>query len=67
MLRRRNCIFNDDLQKEFKFITLDKLCSDGTKVVCQYCNVHFTVARGGGSDVNMYVARKITVLKRLWL
>jgi hypothetical protein len=50
MSKRRNCSFND--QKEFKFIKLDKLCSDGTKVVCQHCNVHFSAAHRGRSDIN---------------
>jgi hypothetical protein len=52
MSKRQNCSFNDDLRKEFKFIKLDKLCSDGTKLVCQHINVHFSVAHGGRSDIN---------------
>jgi hypothetical protein len=55
MSKRRNCSFNDDLQKEFKFIKLNKLCSDGTKVVCQYCNVHSSLVHGGRSDVNQHL------------
>jgi hypothetical protein len=58
MSKWRNCSFDDDLQKELTFIKLDKLFSDGTKVVCQHCNhcdVHFSVARGGRSDVNQHL------------
>ena len=55
MSKRRKCSFNDDLQKEFKFIKLDKQCSDGTKVVCQLCNVRFSVAHGGRSDINQHL------------
>jgi hypothetical protein len=53
--RGRNCSFNDDLQKEFKFIKLDKLCSDGTKVACQPFNVHSSVAYGSRSDINQHL------------
>jgi hypothetical protein len=52
---RRNCSFNDDLQQEFKFIKLDKLCSDGTKVEYQHCNVQFSVAHGGRNDINQHL------------
>jgi glutaredoxin-related protein len=55
MSKRRNCSFNEDLQKEFKFITLYKLCSDERKVVCQHCNVHFSVAHGGRSDIKQHL------------
>ena len=34
MSKKRKCTFNDDLQKEFKFIKFDRLRKDGTKVVC---------------------------------
>jgi hypothetical protein len=51
MPKRRNCSFNGDLQKEFTFIKLNKLCSDGTKVVCQYCNVHSSFFHGGRRDM----------------
>jgi hypothetical protein len=59
MSKRRNCSFNDDVQKEFKFIKLDKLCSDGTKVVCQHINVHFSVAHGGRSDISQHLHSQI--------
>jgi hypothetical protein len=52
---RRKCTFNDDLKKEFKFIKFDKLCNDGTKVICQHYNVHFSVAYGGRSDINQHL------------
>jgi hypothetical protein len=56
--KRRNCSFNDDLQKELEFIKLDKLYSEGTKVVCQHCNVHFSVAHGGRSDIIQHLRSK---------
>jgi hypothetical protein len=58
MSKRRNRSFNDDLQNEFKFIELEKLCSVGTKAVCQRSNrsnVHFSVAHGGRSDINQHL------------
>jgi undecaprenyl pyrophosphate synthase len=55
MSKRKNCSFNDDLQKEFKFIKLDKLRSDETKMVCQHFNVHFSFAYGGRSDINHHL------------
>jgi hypothetical protein len=30
-------------------------CSDGTKVVCQHFNVHFSVAHGGRSGINQHL------------
>ena len=42
-------------QKEFKFIKLDGLGKDGTKVVCQQCNAHFSVSHGGRSDINQHL------------
>ena len=55
MSKKRKCTFNDDLQKEFKFIKLDGLGKDGTKVVCQHCNTHFSVSHGGRSDINQHL------------
>jgi hypothetical protein len=55
MSKRRNCSFNDDFRKEFEFIKPDKLCSDGTRVVCQHFNFHFPVAHGGRSDINQHL------------
>jgi hypothetical protein len=55
MSKRRNCSFNDHFQRDFKFIKLDKLCSDGTKVICQHCNVHFSVAHGRRSDISQHL------------
>jgi hypothetical protein len=34
---------------------LDKLCNDGTKVVCQHCNDQFSVAHGGRSEINQHL------------
>lgn len=55
MSKKRSCTFNDDLQKEFKFIKLDNSCSNKTKVVCQHCSVHFSVAHGGRSDIKQHL------------
>ena len=55
MSKKRKCTFNDDLQKEFKFIKFDRLRKDGTKVVCQQCNAHFSVSHGGRSDINQHL------------
>jgi hypothetical protein len=54
MSKRRNCSFNDSPQKLFKFIELDKLCDDGTKVVCQHCNAHFSIAHGARNNINQH-------------
>ena len=55
MSKKRKCTFNDDLRKEFKFIKFDRLRKDGTKVVCQQCNAHFSVSHGGRSDINQHL------------
>ena len=55
MSKKRKCTFNDDLQKEFKFIKFDRLGKDGTKAVCQQCNAHFSVSHGGRSDINQHL------------
>jgi hypothetical protein len=55
MSKRRRCTFNDNLEKEYKLIKLDKLFSDKTKVVCQHFNVHFSVAHGDRSDINQHL------------
>jgi hypothetical protein len=55
MSKRQSCSFNDNLQKEFKCIKLDKLCRDGTKVVCQHCNVHFSFPHGGRRNINQHL------------
>ena len=55
MSKKRKCIFNDDLQKEFKYMKLDKLCKNRTKVVCQQCNAHFSVSHGGRNDINKHL------------
>ena len=55
MSKKRKCRFNDDLQKEFRFIKFDRLGKDGTKVVCQQCNAHFCVSHGGRSDINQHL------------
>jgi hypothetical protein len=62
-----SCTFNDDLQKEFKFIKLGKLCTDGTKVVCQHCNVHFSVVNGARIDINQHLcSQKHKEAKKTW-
>ena len=68
MSKKRKCTFNDDLQKEFKFIKFDRLRKDGTKVVCQQCNAHFSVSHGDRSDINQHLQSQNTrKLKKLWL
>jgi hypothetical protein len=37
---------------------LGKLCNDGKKVICQHCNVHFSIAHGGTSDINQHLRRQ---------
>ena len=68
MSKKRKCIFNDDLQKEFKFIKLDGLGKDGTKVVCQQCNAHFSVSHGGTvTSINICKVKNTRKLQKLWL
>ena len=55
MSKKHKCTYNDDLQKEFKFIKFDRLRKDGTKVVCQQCNTHFSVSHGGRSNINQHL------------
>ncbi|XP_069186857.1 uncharacterized protein [Procambarus clarkii] len=55
MSKRRNYRFTDDLQKEFKFIKLDNLWGDGTRVVCQLCKIYFSVARRGRNDIQLHL------------
>ena len=55
MSKKRKCTFNNDPQKEFTFIKFDRLRKDGTKVVGQQCNVHFSVLHGGRSDINQHL------------
>ena len=60
MSKKRKCTFNDDLQKEFMFIKFDRMRKDGTKVVGQQCNAHFSVSHGGigATSINICKVKK---------
>jgi hypothetical protein len=62
MSRRRNCSFNDDLQKELKFIKLDKLDNANSVIF-----IFPYLMEAEATSTNIYVARNIRMLKRLWL
>jgi hypothetical protein len=68
MSKKQNCSFNDDLQKEFQFIKLGNLCSDGAKMVCKHHKFIFpSLMEAEVTSTNIYIARNIRVLKILWL
>ena len=60
MSKKRKCTFNDDLQKEFKFIKFGRLGKDGSKVVCQqWRNIgSYLVIHSNGSE-----SRKIAAIE----
>ncbi|XP_062538709.1 uncharacterized protein LOC134206983 [Armigeres subalbatus] len=55
MSKRRNCVFNEELQKEFKFVKLDTKFSDCTRVICTQFGGNFSVAHGGKSDISQHL------------
>ncbi|XP_074857908.1 uncharacterized protein LOC142017138 [Carettochelys insculpta] len=58
MSRKRVCSFNDDLQKQFKFLKKDSLFCDNSQVICQTCGAHFSIAHGGRNDITQHLQTK---------
>lgn len=57
MSKKRACTFNDDLQKEFKFLKRESL-SEASKLRCDICGARFSIAHGGRADITQHMHTK---------
>uniref|UniRef100_A0A8C2HJN4 HAT C-terminal dimerisation domain-containing protein n=1 Tax=Cyprinus carpio TaxID=7962 RepID=A0A8C2HJN4_CYPCA len=55
--KKRACTFNDDLQKEFKFLKRESL-SEASKLRCDICGARFSIAHGGRADITQHMHTK---------
>lgn len=52
--KKRVCSFNEDLQKEFKFLRFESGSQDKSRLLCKTCGVRFSIAHGGRSDISQH-------------
>ena len=65
MSKKRKCTFNDDFQKEFKFIKFDRLGKDGTKVYVSNVKPIFLFhMEEGATSINIYKVKNTRKLKK---
>ncbi|XP_074873076.1 uncharacterized protein LOC142024770 isoform X2 [Carettochelys insculpta] len=58
MSQKRVCSFNDELQRQFKFLKKDADLSDSSQVTCQTCGARFSIAHGGRNDITHHLQTK---------
>ena len=54
-MSRRKCIFKDNLKKNYRFL---EFTYDDSNVRCDKCNATFSVAAGGGNDIENHLKTK---------
>lgn len=55
-LKKRKCIFNEQLQTKFLFIT--RICDSDSHVRCNTCASSFSIDHGGFNDIKSYLSSK---------